>query len=367
MRTLPLLAFLVAFAASTVQADPLTPFRPASNKVTLSDVQPSYDQPENRTNEFYSEWWSFVFRLEGGYKAYVQFLVSNMGPGDGKAVVKVEFTTPDGRKHNTTTNLNAREWSWAKDKFELRFGDNLLWGPIDGLRMRLSNKKLTAELAIENLVAPWKPGTARAYYGNSKDRYYGFQYLAPIARVTGTVRLAGEDTDHAIKGLVHADHSTASIGMHEQARTWARFRALDDQTVLLLSDIRTPRQYGGTPVRFAVLFHDGEVAFESTDFEIGFSDPYADPDKPGYFAPRLLEIKGTTPKGSFRGVIHAPKLTKREDFIASSGKIVGFVVARFAKPMMYYFDGVYAFQVNEGGTSKEYKGRGNYYYTVVNP
>lgn len=357
-------ALLVPFHIS---ADPLTPFRPASNRVSLSDVQPHYDRSENRTNEFYSEWWSFVFRLDGDYGAYVQFLVSNMGPGDGKATVKAEFKTPDGRKHNTTTNYDSREWSWAPDKFELRFGDNLLYGPVDGLRIRLKNGKLTAELVIENLVPPWKPGTARAQYGSRKDRYYGFHYMTPVGRVTGTVRLEGEDKEHQITGLVHADHSVSSIGPHEQARAWARFRALDEKTTLLVSDIRTPKTYGGAPIRFAVLFHEGQVVFESTDFEVTLSDPYPDPQKSGYFAPRMMEISGTTPKGRFRGAIKATKMTSREDFLESAGTAARFVISRFAKPVMYYFDGVYAFEVEEGGKKGEYKGRGSYYYTVVNP
>lgn len=367
MRLL-LAALLIATAVPRfAAADPLTPFRPSSNRVVLADVQPRYDRAENRTNEFYSEWWSFVFRLENGYFAYVQFLISNMGPGDGKATVKVEFRTPDGTKYNTNTDLDDGDWSWAKDRFELRFGDNLLYGPVDGLRIRLKNRKLTAEFALENLAPPWKPGTAHAQYGNSKDRYYAFHYMAPIARVKGTVRLAGEETDHAVAGLVHADHSVSSIGPHEMTRTMARFRALDEKTTLLLTDIRTPTLYGGAPIRFAVLFHDGQPVIESTDFEIGLADPYPDPEREGYFAPRMLEIKGTTAKGTFRGAIQATKMTKREDFLESSGKVARFVISRFAKPVMYYFNGVYAFQVQQGGETREFKGRGNYYYTVVNP
>ncbi|HOI12169.1 MAG TPA: hypothetical protein PK313_16925, partial [Myxococcota bacterium] len=70
---------------------------------------------------------------------------------------------------------------------------------------------------------------------------------------------------------------------------------------------------------------------------------------------------------TFRGAIQATKMTKREDFLESSGKVARFVISRFAKPVMYYFNGVYAFQVQQGGETREYKGRGNYYYTIVNP
>jgi hypothetical protein len=34
---------------------------------------------------------------------------------------------------------------------------------------------------------------------------------------------------------------------------------------------------------------------------------------------------------------------------------------------MYYFDGIYAIEVEVDGKPQEFKGRGSYYYTVMNP
>lgn len=360
-------ALVLMLVPALLHADPLTPFEPGSTKVKLEDALPHYDRPENKTNEFYSEWWAFVFRLDDGYTAYVQFLISNMGPGDGKGFVKVEFGTPDGRKYKTTSEYSSSQWSWQKDQFLLQFGDNRLSGPLNNLKIQLENKDLSAELVIENIAQPWKPGTAKAQYGKKKTRYYAFQYLVPVGKVSGTVKTKDNNKEHQIKGLIHSDHSVASIGPHEQAQTWARFRVLGEKTTLLVSDIRTPKVYGGAPIRQAVLFRNGKVVFESVDFNVSLSDPYVDPKKSGYQAPRLMEISGTTQKGNFRGAIKATKLTSSEDFLESSGAAARFIISKFAKPVMYYFDGIYAIEVEVDGKPQEFKGRGSYYYTVMNP
>jgi hypothetical protein len=361
-----LLAVVVSLPGNG-NADPLIPFKPGSSKVDFRDVLPHFDLPENRRNEFYSEWWSFVFRLEDGCTAYIQFLISNTGPGDGKATVKTNVKLADGRQFSDRTNLDEGEWSWNKERFEIRFGPNIAYGPLDGLRVKLQNPSFQADFEISNIAAPWKPGTARAQYGTSDNRYYRFHYIVPVGRVEGTIRIPGEEATHKVKGLVHVDHSVASVGLHVQARRMARFRALDEKVTFLATDMITPEQYGSAPIRFAVLFVDGKPVLETVDFKIQEGETYTDTRKSGYSFPRLLEISGSTSDGSFRGAIKATKSTGREDYLESAGRAARFVIARFAKPMMYYFDGVFALRVQTGGESREFKGKGSYYFTIVNP
>ena len=271
----------VLLAAAPALSDPLTPFNGPPQPVTVEDVLPRNGAPENRGNEFYSEWWSFIFRLEGGYKAYVQFLVSNMGPGDDKAAVSSEFRVPDQDTVKDRSDFQAGKWSSAKDKVELRFGPNVLSGPLDGLKIHVENESFTADYVLTNLAPPWKPGSGKAQYGRSQGAYYQFQLLAPVARVEGTVTMADDGSVHKVKGLVHADHQVASIGMQDQARRWARFRCIGEKTTFVLASMETPEAYGGTPIRFAALFQDGQVAFQSWDFDLQESDGWNDPQKQG--------------------------------------------------------------------------------------
>lgn len=366
-----LVAWLLTLPA-VAGADPLTPFQRGSSEVTLEDAMPHYDAPENRSNEFYSEWWSFVYALDNGYWAYIQFLVSNMGPGDGKGAVTAEFRLPDGQKFSERTDFEDGQWKSAKDRFELTFGENTLSGPLDALKIHVKNPSFEADFQLKNVAPPWKPGTGKAQYGTSSGRYYQIQLLAPIAQIEGTVTLEGDPTPHKVKGLVHADHQIASIGMQEQAKRWARFRTMNDKTALFLANLQTPDTYGNAPVRYAVLFQDGKKVFESEDFELKEADLYEDPKKAGYSAPRLLQFQGTSDAGTFRGAIKSTKQTDREDFLETSGAATRFIVSKFAKPIMYQYDAAFAVELTPpdakaGPKKQEYKGKGRYYFTVVNP
>lgn len=353
----------LVLAVRSALADPLTPFSGEGKEVTLADVLPHFDLPENKNNEFYSEWWSFAFFLEDKYWAYVQFVISNMGPGDGKAAVTAEVSLPDGQKFSDRSEYELGKWSYSKDKFELKFGENSIIGPIENMTINIKNSSFEAVYRLNNICPPYKPGNGRVQYGASSSRYYEFHIIAPSARIEGEIRVSGDDQVHKVKGLIYADHSVSSIGMHEQAKRWARFRSVSDKTTFIMANIETPDVYGGVPIQFAVLFHEGKKVFEATSFEVKPSKIYMDEKKQGYSVPQILILKGQ----NFTGAIQASKLTEREDFIESAGPGKAFIVSKYAKPVMYYFDASYAIKVPGGAKVTEYKGKGRYYYTVVNP
>ncbi len=362
----PALAGMAMVLPKTAVSDPLTPFQGPFAPVTLEDVQPHYDRPECRSNEFYSEWWSFVFVLEDGYGAYAQFVISNLGPGDGKGAVRADLDLPEGISFHEGDDFPQGQWSYEKDRFALRFGENSVSGPLDALVLRLKNKSFDAEYRLKNVFPPWKPGQGRVQYGDSPTRYYEIQLIAPVAKVEATIRVAGEDEPRRVKGLMYVDHSVATIGMHEQAKRWVRFRSLDPSTAFFLTYIQPPDQYGNQSARYAVLFHDGRAVFQSLDFDLKFGDVRPDPQKTGYASPWVIEATGTG-SGRFRAAIKATKMTSREDYLETAGAAKRFILSKFAKPIMYYFDAVFAAEVSGDAGTKKYGGKGRYYYTIVNP
>lgn len=350
----------------TSLADPLTPFQGPFEPVTVEDVRPHFDRPECRSNEFYSEWWSFVFVLEDGYGAYAQFVVSNLGPGDGKGAVRTDLDLPEGVSFHESADYDSGEWTYDKEGFALRFGENSVSGPLDGLVVRLKNKSFEAEYRLKNIFPPWKPGRGRIQYGTSASRYYEIQLLAPVARMEGTIRVAGEDEPRRVKGLMYVDHAVSTIGMHEQAKRILRFRSLSPDTAFFLTQIQPPDQYGAQTAQYAVLFHGGKAVFQSLDFALKVGDDRPDPDKPGYASPWVVEASG---QGSepFRVALKAVKMTSREDYLETLGAAKRFILSKFAKPVMYYFDAMFAAEVGQDAGKKKYGGKGRYYYTIINP
>lgn len=361
-----LVSAAVSCRAQDAHADTLIPFQGPFEPVTLDDVRPHFDRPECRSNEFYSEWWSFVFVLEDGYGAYAQFVVSNLGPGDGKASVRTDLDLPEGVSFHEGSDYDANEWKYDREGFGLHFGENSVSGPLDGLVVRLKNKSFEAEYRLKNIFPPWKPGRGRIQYGDSASRYYAIQLIAPVARMEGTIRVVGENAPRRVKGLMYVDHSVSTIGMHEQAKRWVRFRSVNPDTALFLTHILPPDQYGNRTAQYAVLFHDGRIVFQSLDFDLKFGDIRADPKKSGYSYPWVVEATGQgAPK--FRAAIKAVKMTSREDYLETLGAAKRFILSKFAKPIMYYFDAMFAVETLGEGATKKYGGKGRYYFTIVNP
>jgi predicted secreted hydrolase len=348
-------------------ADPLTPFLPGSSVVALADALPHYENAENRTKEFYTEWWSFVFQLEDGYWTDAVFSITNIGPGDGKGKVDTELELPDGQKFKESKDLALGEWSNAKDTFRLSFGENTLNGPLEAMTLHLKNRSFEAEYKITNLVPPWKPGSGRVQFGARADQYYLFQIIAPIARVEGTVRIDGEEQARTVKGLVYVEHHVASAGLAEFPKQWIRFRTQDPQTTFLLGDLRTPDGYGGKPIRFVVLWKDGVKQFESVDFQLKFDRVRPDIKKAEYQIPQILEFQGTDGDAKFHGAFKAPKDGGRTDFLEEADAATRFVVSKFARPMLYNWNSVFAIEVSSPGRKVDIRGKGRYYLSIFKP
>jgi hypothetical protein len=364
--TCGVLGAVALLAATPGRADPLTPFEGGEGTVTVDDVRPHFDAPECRNNEYYQEWWAFTFFLEGGYEAYVRFILTNMGVGDGHANVSAELTVPGQEPFDEGASAELGQWTSAKDAIDLRVGDNSMSGPLDGLVVRLKNPSYEAEYRLKQVAAPWKAGRAR--YGDSSDRYFQIDFPAPVAAVEGTVKVVGEDQVRPVKGLVSVEHQLSTIGMHEQAKESLRYRHVSAKTTFLAGDYVTPAVYGGERVQYAVLYDGGRKVFGTTRFDVSPRDFYQDPKKSEYRAPRLAKLDWTDGDTKYAAVLKATKMTSREDYLESSGAVAAFVISKFAKPIMYYFDGQFAVEASNGGkVAAKYGGKGRYFFTVFNP
>jgi len=347
-------------------ADPLYPFSGPSEPVTLEDILPHYDRRECKKNEFYSEWWSFIFSLENKYGAYVQFLLSNLGKGDGRAYVRAHLSTPEGLKIQKKDEFDEKQWSYEKDKFLIRIGENLVSGNLQGFVLKVKNDSFEAEFKVSPLVPAYKPGNGRVQYGSSKERYYEYHVIAPVAEVSGKVRIQGEENERSVSGLMFVEHVATTLGMHEQARQWVRFRSFNKNRVFLFSQILPPPEYGDNPARFVVLFEKGQKIFEALneDVVVRLASFKEDEKKKGYFVPWVAEISG---KGKNRFGIKAQAITGREDYLEEVGSVTRFIISRFAKPVLYSFDALFSGEVEVQGRLIKVGGFGRYYFTIVNP
>ena len=101
----------------------ITPYQPGSNEVSLKDMIPSPDARRNG-GEFYNEQYSVSMKLKDGASSYLQLVISNLGAGDGKLAVVWELGLKDGTKVDTRFTMDRKEWTTAKNRFDVQAGKN---------------------------------------------------------------------------------------------------------------------------------------------------------------------------------------------------------------------------------------------------
>lgn len=353
-----ILIFFIFFSFN-LNAKVLEPFNGASIKVSENDFIPHCDDPLNKGRENYSEAYSFVFTLEGGYGAYIQFLISNLGFGDKKGAVKANFDIPEGRHLSSKIEYDEDEWGYFRNKFYVKMGNNSIEGDLKKVVVKVKNDKFEGEFIFKNIAEPWRPGNGRVFYG-SKDDYYDFKIMTPVAKIDGKVKISGETTIREVHGYGYSDHIHTNVAMHEQAKRWVKVRAINPHNTFILTEFHSPSKFGEKKAHFFVIYKNGKLFYETLDFEL-IPKKFNLDSASSYNVPLLFEIK----KEKIHGAIKVVKATGREDYLEELNPILRAIVGKFAKPVMFYFDAKYAIEIQDGDKKESIGGKARYYYIQV--
>jgi len=365
LKRLPAIIILALFQTALF-ADDFTPFTGKSGEVAEKDLIPSFDDSKNRSNEFYNEWYSFIFRLKDGYFAYVQFLISNLGLGDGNAAVIADLELPDGRKFKYKKEFPLGKWEYSKDSFSLKFGENTVKWQGKGVAINLKTDDYEASYEFTNAAASFKPGNGTVYYGSGKKNYYSVQIPLPYAKITGKIKVNGEDSGREVKGHGLFDHSVTNQGLHEQARRWIRFRSLDSKATLLFTELHTAERYEGKKANFFVFYKGGKKFFDSIAVELKPVKFKVDEfSKHKYKIPMEIEVSGAEEGVALKGKIIVKKITGREDYLETLGGVKKMIVSKFAQPVQYYLKASYELEFQGKDGVETFKGTGDLYFTQV--
>lgn len=320
-------------------------------------------QPDSA--EFYAQEWELRAWNEAGDSVNVNFVVNNLGFGDNKLVVSAKARPAGGKSVKGSKKYSSGDWKSAKKPFRISAGANSLSGGPGKLRAKVSVGKVKLDLTLTNVLPPWRPAGGRIKYGSS-DEFYDFTYLAPRAKVSGTVTAGGKTfTLKDADGF--ADHRIVNVPPQTAGRRWLTWRSFDGDWTVLAQQVTFPKDLGGRKAQFLLVGYKDRIVFQTVRFKVKYGSLKPDPKgKAGYKYPEALKLEA---KAGDRSVVLTAKgtLRTRRDLLASAGAAKA-IIGQFVAPIGYYMDGAYDLQVSLGdGQSFSHQGKGDYTFKQVNP
>ncbi len=328
-------------------------------QVSVADFRPHLSDAE-----WYKEVWNFNAWTRDGRYIAVDFIISNIGFGDHKGVFRAKLNEPGGKKTRCKAELDSDEWSWSRKGFALDFGKARVQGDLDGLDVTVRCEKLEMDLRFDNLAPSYKPGGGKLKFG--QEGYYFKVYPSARSRVTGTVVRAGEKLAIDAPGMV--EHSASTVAPHKQARRWFRFKKVDEDFTIMLSELQASPEYAGSTRGWAMVYgREGKIIATARvrfDFD-GFIRH--EKSEHGYRIPRRVRLAAVDGNTHLTGTLVMTALNGFKDPTADLNAIIRTLVRRFSKPMDYRIGCSYDLRIKNESIDRRITGDGVYRFIYVNP
>lgn len=212
-------------------------------------------------------WWYFDALLDDGTKVVVHFHTKQPATAKSKTARPQSgllITLPDGTVYADEPFCQPEEMRCAKEKCDVHFGQSWVTGDLQHYQIHFENQNgVGADLTIDSLSSPWRPGTA--YYDFGDGKYYTWLCVVPKGKLSGTLTYNGQTRQ--VSGYAYHDHQWLTTNSMEDLNNWVWARqVLGDDYSLLNFDIVAGKQYGFQRLPIFVVEDDGgKVIFECTD------------------------------------------------------------------------------------------------------
>lgn len=353
---------VVLFSLSA-QAYEVDGYSGKSGAASLAEMTPRADAPENVSNKFYSEQYSFDTDPAGGADFWFQLLITNMGVKNGRAALRVHLKPQGQSKIKSRILFDKGDWGYKteNDKLHFELGQNHFSGNGSGWSGHFDTDDFVVDWKVTNGAPAWRPGGGKVTYGGSDKAYYDVTLLVPRGQLelTATLKRTGEVI--TIAGPAYADRSVVNVSPNLQAKKWVKIRRLGSRETVVLSCFQTPEQYEGKWVGWFVVASDTGIRATGTNPTITVADSEKDAGS-GYDVPRSVLFSDAHGLTNFQGAIKGLKLRKREDQLAGLSSLEKAVVSKLVKPFSFTFKAAYEFKYDSKGKTRTHKGKAAYHF-----
>lgn len=204
------------------------------------------------------EWWYFDAELDDG-----SVLVIIFGPKPFfdthypiSPLVAIDYTDPSGK--HTREFYFVKRWkknySSSQEQCEVRLKDNYFIGDLKTYEIKAATKSIAAEIKLESLAQPWRPGNGFFYFQNEavdKEKYFAWLPAVPYGKVSGTITVNGKKKQ--VNGFGYHDHNWGNADPCRMFDHWYWSRTRFDDYTLLACNLVSSKKYNYKQIPLVLL------------------------------------------------------------------------------------------------------------------
>lgn len=201
------------------------------------------------------EWWYFDSKYPDGSSLVIIFFTKTITSlsKNNRPYVSFDYVSPNGEEIHTT--LKSNDYSFSKDKCDVRIGDAYIRGDLKHYEIYFKNEEVECKLTLDGSVPSWRPDAGQIYFG--KKDYFAWLPSIPEGEVKGCLKHGEKQID--LIGTGYHDHNWGNKLMIFLMNDWYWGRAKIGDYVVVSSYIYANKKgkYKATPV--FMLAKDGEI------------------------------------------------------------------------------------------------------------
>jgi hypothetical protein len=329
--------------------------------VLLSDEELLLDDPY--TGHFLSRFWYFTAALVDGTSLTMSVFQWHFGMLGGEGLLVLSLA-PDGQLYALETKLDDLEIS--PDRLRYRFGESVLEGDREGMRIRLKLPDFSCDLQLRNLLNPWKPGDGFTHLGRRRDVYARLSVVSPFAEVSGSMEVRGRW--RPVAGWCYADRGVVSSPVSRLNPEQCSFRVFGpagqgEPWMLSVSESATHRSYGSRRVSTLLLARGGEWLMATPDFDYRAEEVHREEGTPFAF-PHRIHVRARHDERTLEGEFTVSRLYYVNDILQRlPAGLRAIAEALIRRPVIFRLEGHFSgyFEETDGSwVALELQGQGEY-------
>jgi hypothetical protein len=305
-----------------------------------------------------SDLWNFTAVLEGGYRLFTWFFITNEGPGEQSAAALWYLVHPDGRVAEYRNGRQQGRWKLSADRRRIDVASSSLdlHGPVRRVAIDSTSQRVKIDL---HFPVPERSQPA-ASPGSSVSAFHT-DTLQIGTPVEGTIWEGGMPEPLAVRGAASLTYAWTDLSVPAVVQRRIEFFAEQSNLAFYVSEIRSPR---GDELRWlTVQDRDGMPRYESANFEMTLARPDAVAADDQYAIPGRLLIRDAR----LSLEIQPQRLLLRADPLDAVPQPFRFLFELQVAPQWYWIDAAFHLRLGAEDRAVEADGRGILAVIFVNP
>ena len=336
--------------AAPAAADRIRAYEGASGPPTEADLACHY--AELGKGEAYFERWTVqIHRKDGGWMQ-LQYVLSNVGPGDAYAVVDaMRWAPPFGQTEGEPgfrrwpKRWLKGDWSCRADRLDLRVKDSRLRRTAKGLEGALEARGYRIEFTLTAQGPGFRPGDGWIRFPDGGR--FGVQLAVNEGVFAGRERL-DDGAWQPVTGRAWADHGVTTMMAHRLSQSWLRFRGRAGDLAVHYLELFTPEKWAAERFGFLVVTDSKGIVVSATAARAAPSRFLRDREPPHHRVPIVYRVTGSTPQGEVALEVRVGALVHREDVLAPMPAWIQRLLRAFIQPINFFNRGRFRLTLPDG-------------------